>query len=467
MPTLPLFKLKIDDIDSPGMDAIALVDYPAHGKGFHAFNKMKPKKVERQQFFDDEQRIVTGVAIATNLPIYRRDADGFEYNIVFTKDDTRMIAIALAENGYINNVNEMHDTNKDVQEMVLFGSYFIEDDKRNIPDVFADQNLQPGTWITSYKVNNDEVWEKLKSGEYYGFSIEGWFQHVELKTKLRMKGKSKVQIKGKFATIQAISKWDIDVFQDDITIGTELTYAWLDENGKLMDGGRLSDGEYHWEDHKIQVDSNGIVVMIDGQTEGTELKAKKPKLKNKKMNKEKKSLFERVFGKKKAIEKAKFDSENKDKYATAVTVDGVNVFWEGELEEGVTSLFVEVEGEDPILAEAGDHSIEVDGEITVLTVDESGIITNIETTEGEGDPEDDDMAETMKEIRKENKAALAKIEKDLEKKFNKQLEVVVTELETVKTEFSDYKKEVEDLFDGKKPKSKQGAQAPGWKKEKK
>jgi len=28
------------------------------------------------------------------------------------------------------------------------------------------------------KVNNDEVWEKVKSGEYTGFSIENRFDHV-------------------------------------------------------------------------------------------------------------------------------------------------------------------------------------------------------------------------------------------------------------------------------------------------
>ena len=190
MDRLPLYKLQIDK-DAEGMDYMGLVDFPAHGKNWLTFNKQTPKKTEFKQHFNDEKRIVTGVAIATNLPIYRRKPDGTEYNVIFTKQDTRLIAVALAENGYMNNVNEMHDLNRDVKGLVLFESFFIEDDKRNIPDAFLNQNLQPGSWIVSYKVNNDEVWEKMKKGEFVGFSIEGWFKEVEVNIKKEFKSKKK------------------------------------------------------------------------------------------------------------------------------------------------------------------------------------------------------------------------------------------------------------------------------------
>lgn len=188
MDRLPLYKLQIDQ-DAEGMDYMGLVDFPAHGKNWMTFNKQKPTKTEFKQHFNEEKRIVTGVAIATNLPIYRRKPDGTEYNVIFTKEDTRLIAVALAENGYMNNVNEMHDLNRDVKGLVLFESFFIEDDKRNIPDTFKNQNLQPGSWIVSYKVNNDEVWEKMKKGEFVGFSIEGWFKEVEVNIKKQFKSK--------------------------------------------------------------------------------------------------------------------------------------------------------------------------------------------------------------------------------------------------------------------------------------
>ena len=94
MDRLPLYKLQIDK-DAEGMDYMGLVDFPAHGKNWLTFNKQTPKKTEFKQHFNDEKRIVTGVAIATNLPIYRRKPDGTEYNVIFTKEDTRLIAVAL------------------------------------------------------------------------------------------------------------------------------------------------------------------------------------------------------------------------------------------------------------------------------------------------------------------------------------------------------------------------------------
>jgi hypothetical protein len=36
-------------------------------------------------------------------------------------------------------------------------------------------NFPKGTWVISMKVNNDEIWDKVKLGEVKGFSIEGYF----------------------------------------------------------------------------------------------------------------------------------------------------------------------------------------------------------------------------------------------------------------------------------------------------
>ena len=38
-----------------------------------------------------------------------------------------------------------------------------------------DLNVPIGTWMVSMKVNNDDVWKKVKAGEVKGFSIEGYF----------------------------------------------------------------------------------------------------------------------------------------------------------------------------------------------------------------------------------------------------------------------------------------------------
>ena len=38
-----------------------------------------------------------------------------------------------------------------------------------------------GTWMASYKINNEETWKKIKAGELNGFSVAGQF--IEKATK--------------------------------------------------------------------------------------------------------------------------------------------------------------------------------------------------------------------------------------------------------------------------------------------
>jgi hypothetical protein len=36
-------------------------------------------------------------------------------------------------------------------------------------------DLPNGTWFVKMKINNDELWQKVKEGELKGLSIEGYF----------------------------------------------------------------------------------------------------------------------------------------------------------------------------------------------------------------------------------------------------------------------------------------------------
>ena len=80
-------------------------------------------------------------------------------------------------NGLNQNTNEMHQTGYLAEGVFVFES-FILDKTRGIkaPEWFKQE--ADGSWFISMKVNNDEVWEKVKSGEYTGFSIENRFDHV-------------------------------------------------------------------------------------------------------------------------------------------------------------------------------------------------------------------------------------------------------------------------------------------------
>ena len=65
----------------------------------------------------------------------------------------------------------------DMENGITYFQSLIVDKKNGIcPTAFKD--LPDGTWIVGCKIDNDEGWNAVKSGEVEGFSIDGYF-HAE------------------------------------------------------------------------------------------------------------------------------------------------------------------------------------------------------------------------------------------------------------------------------------------------
>lgn len=269
---LPIYKMILtDEVD--GMDALALVNEPAHRKAFEFFNG-KTEKIK--QYFNEDKRIVTGVAVSVDLPIYRRDEELGEHYVIFSKEDTLAIAQKMFKNGYMHNVNEMHDLNKGIKDIYLFESYFV-DEARGVtaPDSLKGQNLKNGSWIVSYKVDDEKTWQDIKKGKHIGFSIEGFFSKEFLKTKTN-KTKMKKTNKSLFEMVFGKAKFDtattvegVQVSYDTLEVGSELRVI-TDEGEVLAPEGKHS---LLIDDMTIvvTVDGNGIVVSIDAEeTEAVE-----------------------------------------------------------------------------------------------------------------------------------------------------------------------------------------------------
>lgn len=72
-----------------------------------------------------------------------------------------------------NNTDINHDENV-TKENTLIESWISESVMHDKSYKYGFQ-LPPGTWFVSYKINDDETWEKIKSGELKGFSLAGGF----------------------------------------------------------------------------------------------------------------------------------------------------------------------------------------------------------------------------------------------------------------------------------------------------
>jgi hypothetical protein len=147
-----------------------------------AQRKLEQIDREKMQAFaviNEEERIVVGPAMIPDKRIFRRDEDGTEYEVFFTKNTIRIIAEKFFKKGFQNNGNEMHDSSKPV-DMVFFQSW-IADESKGIPKMKQFEDLPDGTWFLGAKVNSDDAWAKVKDGTFKGFSVEGMFDMLPVK----------------------------------------------------------------------------------------------------------------------------------------------------------------------------------------------------------------------------------------------------------------------------------------------
>jgi len=169
--SLPIYALDITmEDDETGVSYVALVDHPAIERNFYKFSEAKKKFVFKTT--SEEKRIISGALMIADTPIYRNDSNG-EYYVTFSADSISNIVKKFFKNGNTANVNEMHDPRKIADGVYMFESFIIDSARMSNPKGFED--LPDGSWFGSYKVDNEEIWQQIKAGEFMGFSVEGNF----------------------------------------------------------------------------------------------------------------------------------------------------------------------------------------------------------------------------------------------------------------------------------------------------
>ena len=138
--------------------------------------KMGMKAEHAFKVQNKEKRIVSGPIMVANLPIYRYNEELGDHYIVFRPETIETIMQRFAYENRNGQANLMHDGVK-VDDVYLFESFII-DDRKKTPEGY--DKLPNGSWFGSFKVENDAVWERVKSGEFTGFSVEGMFNYKDV-----------------------------------------------------------------------------------------------------------------------------------------------------------------------------------------------------------------------------------------------------------------------------------------------
>lgn len=280
---IPVYEALVAGEDT-GMVRISLVDDPAVLVGWQAFRNA-PAPRQLYAVADEARRIVRGVVMRAEFPIFRRDHDGFEYYLVFHADTIREMAEKYLAESRQNKIDKMHDGNEvDGVQMV---QWFIKDATAGINPQGFDDDIADGSLFAEFHVVSDEIWEQVKDGTFRGFSLEGFFRyepetdpqgldaaverlagqfHITDMSKLeRIKELLRAGLAqpetpkrpekfGAVTTDRGPLEWD---GEEDLKAGDRVYI--VDEDGNRS---AAPDGEYKTEDGKIIVVADGAVTEI-------------------------------------------------------------------------------------------------------------------------------------------------------------------------------------------------------------
>ncbi len=161
------FYIDINEDENLGLRAVSLVDRPAIETNFLRF---KDQKIIFSK--DESKHIVSGPSLIADMPIYRiNPVTGEEYYVIFSADVIQKLVERYSKQNLFNSVNLQHDPNEFTDKVILVESYFVDKKRGIVPNEYKD--IADGSWFTSYKVLDDDLWnEIMTTDEFKGFSVE-------------------------------------------------------------------------------------------------------------------------------------------------------------------------------------------------------------------------------------------------------------------------------------------------------
>ena len=159
-----------EENEALAIDAISLVTSPAIEVDFVYFNKSKNNLTFAK--VDEEKRELISPALIPNKQIYRYDANtDSEYYVYFSKDTVKKAAYSYLKHNNHHKATYQHEQR--VAGVLTVESWIKEGDQDKSKLYGFD--LADGTWFVKMKIENEDLWQRIKAGEIKGLSIEGYF----------------------------------------------------------------------------------------------------------------------------------------------------------------------------------------------------------------------------------------------------------------------------------------------------
>ena len=250
---LPLFSVSVED-DECTITTISLVENPAMQLPMYCF--ADEKNIQKFAIQDESKHCFISCIVRCDYPIYRVDAAGNEFYIVFDKETSKRLCQKLLRDGFQQNISLDH--NGQLISGIELQEVFIKDSSKGISPV-GFEDAADGSLFGIYHVSDENLWRDCIEGRFGGVSLESYlhleqFKQIKKNNNHKFMSKLKDSIKAlllqfsEVETDKGILTWEED---GEIMVG----YA------VYMDGEPAADGEYVAGENIIVVE-NGIVKEI-------------------------------------------------------------------------------------------------------------------------------------------------------------------------------------------------------------
>ena len=205
-----------DENQELAIDAISLVTSPAIEQDFVFFGKEKNNLTFAK--VDEEKRMLVSPALIPNKNIFRHDPNtDSDYYVYFSKETVRKASELYLKH---NNHHKATYQHQDRVSGVLTVESWIKEGDSDKSKLYG-YDLPNGTWFVKMKIENDELWQKIKAGELKGLSIEGYFtnkfeqmQKTKPTTKEILSAFNELVREGKITTMSKAKRFQLGELQD-------------------------------------------------------------------------------------------------------------------------------------------------------------------------------------------------------------------------------------------------------------
>ena len=196
-----------DDSQELTIDAISLVSSPAIEEDFVFFGKEKNNLTFAK--IDEEKRMLVSPALIPLKQIYRYDAaTDSDYYVYFSKETVRQASELYLKH---NNHHKATYEHSDRVSGVLTIESWIKESEQDKSKMYGF-DLPIGTWFVKMKIENDELWSRIKSGELKGLSIEGYF--IDRMETMSKKEFSTEEVRTALKELLSVQKVDLGAIDD-------------------------------------------------------------------------------------------------------------------------------------------------------------------------------------------------------------------------------------------------------------